>query len=97
MIETTNVSRVVVEQLSSKLNMKFLKIRILKMEEKKEEEENWKIVENRSARAELERYRAGSADAAGVRGFLDNSHAEWAILGIFELRMVYTSLAINGH
>ena len=69
-IDTTNVSRVVVERASSKFNMKFLKIRILEMEEKKEEEENWKVVENRSARAEFERYRAESADAAGVRVFL---------------------------
>ena len=40
MIETTYVSRVVVEQLRSKLNMKCLKFRILEMEEKKEEEAN---------------------------------------------------------
>ena len=50
--------------------MKFSKIRILEMEEKKEEEEKWKVVDKRSARGALERYRAGSADAAGVRGFL---------------------------
>ena len=48
--------------------MKFLKIRILEMEEKKEEEENCRIVEKRPARVALERYRAGLADAAGVRG-----------------------------